>query len=291
MESDIINWEMTRRFEKLINFMRKKKREEAKRNKCTIGCYHYVDKKDFEAHVKEIMKKYKVITMEDYFNGINEKSYIFTFDDGLKDHYNNAFPILKKYGITGYFFIVTCTLDGKMPDVFKQHLIFRDMDKGTNKENQKGEEFRERWNKIVNRISLIVKLIPRPIKNYILNKKFKKICSDEKKICQEFFITQDEILEMKKEGMVFGSHSHTHPFLSRLSNRVQFKEMFLSKRKIESLLNENIKCIVYPFNDYNKKTLKLANSIGYKWGYGKGNLGKEKFNIKRIDIKLGVENV
>jgi peptidoglycan/xylan/chitin deacetylase (PgdA/CDA1 family) len=36
-----------------------------------------------------------------------EKPIILTFDDGYTDAYNNAFPILRKYGFTGTFFIIT----------------------------------------------------------------------------------------------------------------------------------------------------------------------------------------
>jgi peptidoglycan/xylan/chitin deacetylase (PgdA/CDA1 family) len=36
-----------------------------------------------------------------------EKPVIITFDDGYRDAYENAFPILKKYGLIGTFFIIT----------------------------------------------------------------------------------------------------------------------------------------------------------------------------------------
>ena len=32
---------------------------------------------------------------------------ILTFDDGLKEHYTVALPILQKYGVRGYFFVIT----------------------------------------------------------------------------------------------------------------------------------------------------------------------------------------
>jgi len=33
-------------------------------------------------------------------------SYIITFDDGLMDNYTNAYPLLKEFGLKGYFFIL-----------------------------------------------------------------------------------------------------------------------------------------------------------------------------------------
>jgi peptidoglycan/xylan/chitin deacetylase (PgdA/CDA1 family) len=40
---------------------------------------------------------------------------ILTFDDGYADAYTNAFPILKKYGMTATFFVVTEWLDTRQP--------------------------------------------------------------------------------------------------------------------------------------------------------------------------------
>jgi peptidoglycan/xylan/chitin deacetylase (PgdA/CDA1 family) len=40
-----------------------------------------------------------------------EKPIILTFDDGYEDNYTNAYPLLKKYGFVGTFFIVTEPVD------------------------------------------------------------------------------------------------------------------------------------------------------------------------------------
>src|SRR5574344_209643 len=43
-----------------------------------------------------------------------DKPIIITFDDGYKDVYDNAFPILKKYGFKADFFVITDWLDGQI---------------------------------------------------------------------------------------------------------------------------------------------------------------------------------
>ena len=40
-----------------------------------------------------------------------DKPVIITFDDGYQDTYTNAFPLLKKYGYAGTFFLVTYPID------------------------------------------------------------------------------------------------------------------------------------------------------------------------------------
>ncbi len=61
---------------------------------------------------------FKVITLEQLIDYKDEnikppaRGVIITFDDGYQDNYFNAFPILKKYGLKGTFFVVTDYVDG-----------------------------------------------------------------------------------------------------------------------------------------------------------------------------------
>ena len=44
-----------------------------------------------------------------------EKPLLITFDDGYRDNYTNAYPILAKYGYTGVIFVITSFLDRNIP--------------------------------------------------------------------------------------------------------------------------------------------------------------------------------
>ena len=60
---------------------------------------------------------YQPISLRDLFyhltlgDPLPEKPIILTFDDGYEDNYTNAYPLLKKYGFVGTFFIVTEPVD------------------------------------------------------------------------------------------------------------------------------------------------------------------------------------
>lgn len=45
-----------------------------------------------------------------------EKPIVLTFDDSYTDHYTNVFPILKQYGFTGTFFVITEFTDSRNPN-------------------------------------------------------------------------------------------------------------------------------------------------------------------------------
>ncbi len=67
----------------------------------------------FEEQLAALSKAgYRSLTMRqfaDYMNGqpVPDKSVLITFDDGYLNNYTYAYPLLKKYGMTGVIFVVT----------------------------------------------------------------------------------------------------------------------------------------------------------------------------------------
>src|SRR6185312_674219 len=94
------------------------------RNKlATILCLHRVSDeesitfppfkiKDFERLLQYIDKHYQVITIETLSTAkSNKPALILSFDDGFLDFFENALPLLKKYGMPCNLNVVTNCLD------------------------------------------------------------------------------------------------------------------------------------------------------------------------------------
>ena len=70
----------------------------------------------FEAQIKLLRGAgYRPLSLDDVWGGLGGRTppargVVLTFDDGYEDNYTVAFPILKKYGWTGTFFVVTSTI-------------------------------------------------------------------------------------------------------------------------------------------------------------------------------------
>ncbi len=89
--------------------------------------YHKVDTvfhslsvrpEDFEKHMQWLKKHgYNSITPDQLYDfvttgaGLPDNPVLITFDDGYADNYNNAYPIMQKYGFVGTIFVVTSYLD------------------------------------------------------------------------------------------------------------------------------------------------------------------------------------
>lgn len=76
--------------------------------------HYHIYPENFEAQMQYLKdNNYHPITMrqltDSYKNGtgLPEKSVVLTFDDGWKNQYTYAFPILKKFGYPATFFIIT----------------------------------------------------------------------------------------------------------------------------------------------------------------------------------------
>ncbi|MEI8223996.1 MAG: polysaccharide deacetylase family protein [bacterium] len=82
--------------------------------------HYHILPENFRAQMRYLKDNgYAVIPMKIYLDHINKgteipkKSVVLTFDDGWKNQYDYAYPILKEFGYTATFYIITGSTDGK----------------------------------------------------------------------------------------------------------------------------------------------------------------------------------
>ncbi len=75
-------------------------------------------KEKFREQMKFLKENgYTTLTMNELYDflahdkPVPDKSVVITFDDGYRDNYENAFPILKEFGFKATIFIITSTID------------------------------------------------------------------------------------------------------------------------------------------------------------------------------------
>jgi len=76
-----------------------------------LGLGLAVSCENFEKQILALKSKYKIVSMDTFLENIRKKNSEFmiaiTFDDGYKDNFTYAFPILKKHKIPALIYVTT----------------------------------------------------------------------------------------------------------------------------------------------------------------------------------------
>ncbi len=92
-----------------------------------------------------------------------------------------------------------------------------------------------------------------------------------------------------KNGIKIGSHTLTHPFLTKIPFEEAKKEIEYSKKMLEDKLGVEVDTFCYPYGDYNEKIVKLVKDAGYKYAFttkeGKFNGFENPYQINRIFVE------
>lgn len=302
-------------------------------NACKIVMYHYVrpiqksnfpdikglELDGFQRQLNYFSKNFRFATAENLISSIynnleiSEKSVVLTFDDGLKDHYQYSFPILKKMGIQGLFFPPTKILEEEIVlDVHKIHFILA----SSNKLQLVKEifnlidKYKKEWDlkepyeyfkelAIANRFDskeiifikrILQRKLPAKLRKKITGELFEKFVSkDENAFSRNLYLSKDEISEMKENGMYFGSHAFSHEWLTHLESEELEKELELSYNSYLKINpNKDTWIMCYPYGNYNDIIIEKIKEKKFKVGLtteiGDAILNKENaFTLKRFD--------
>lgn len=177
---------------------------------------------------------YTVLNLEDAVTtlqagGNSQKKYVvLTFDDGLRDFYTTAFPMLKQHGFTATMFVPTGLINAGQP------------------------------------------------------------------IKGKAVMTWEEMRELQRQGIQFGSHTVTHPHLHSLPLEEVQSELETSKAHLEEQLGTSIQAFCYPYafpedqRPFTQALKAIMVQAGYQYATGTriGTFkpGDDPYFIKRIPM-------
>jgi len=102
------------------------------------------------------------------------------------------------------------------------------------------------------------------------------------------YLTWDEIIEMQNAGMMFGSHTLSHPDLRNISQANLENEIKQSKLILEQKLGHSVNDFCYPSGKYNDEILMELKADGYQTAVttasGIVNMKDDPFLLKRLRI-------
>ena len=77
-------------------------------------------------------------------------------------------------------------------------------------------------------------------------------------------LTLEQIRELHRHGVHFGSHTLAHPWLTDLTDHDIEREVRDSKRKLEDLLGSEVSCFAYPWGIGDMRVRAAVARAGYK---------------------------
>jgi len=261
-----------------------------------------VSTESFEKQIKYLIKHFNPISIGTYLGfllGRREllpNSVILTVDDGYRDFYGIAFPILRKYEIPAAVFITTDFID---KGIWLWHDLLNFGLKNTPLNNfilngrsfdisgQIGKlQLKLRLDQLCTRLAPIER-------DELINQLLKDlhVTVPERPTPDYAPLKWNQILEMSKCGISFGSHTCTHPILSRLPVQEALYEIRESKRRIEEVTQREILSICYPNGkegDFNEKVKLMVKEAGFRCAmsliYGMNSLDSDPYELRRMAL-------
>ncbi len=199
-------------------------------------------------------------------------SCLITFDDGYLDNYEVAFPILRAVGASASFFLSTAfTGTGKLPwwDQIAYIVKGSRRDRITLQYPAEGS-FDLRPSHRFASIAAILRVFKQPevtdTERFVSELEAACEFSRPSGEAERCFLNWEEAREMQAAGMHFGSHTHTHPILSKLSYAEQMEELTVSRGILEQDLRRPITTLAYPVgqrNSFAESTRQALKQAGY----------------------------
>lgn len=229
---------------------------------------------NFEKQVKFLKKHFTFLYPDEFFKGQPKKglNILITFDDGYKDNYDIAFPILKKYNAKAVFFVVGGILD-------KQDFLLHDKIRYL----VSNGIIDESYNSVPTMLYEGKQNYDKDLVDFIDGE------FNENKPQNRMMMNTNEVTALLHDGFEVGNHTMNHKGLSFLDYEEQFEEVNNCEIFLESKFSKSrLRTIAFPNGLHNEITIKILKEIGILYGFtiipGINSKEINPYTIKRIGV-------
>lgn len=266
---------------------------------------------EFDNQIKELKEIGEFISIDQLVNNIDEilvdtkNHLLITFDDGLKEQFELALPILEKNNIEALFFINSMNyIEEKVSMVHKIHLVRSEINPITILSEIKKVGANERFELTPDELIKAVKhyryddeqsahlkyllnfKLPKKVLEMVINSLFETYFNEEE-VVNSLYMTNNQLNYLAQKQML-GNHTHSHLALGLL-NEVQIEsEIFKTKSFIQSFQKNTNLAISYPYGSeeacqdpVTEIAKKLGHKIGFSMERGTNDKTANKLLLKR----------
>ena len=97
-------------------------------------------------------------------------------------------------------------------------------------------------------------------------------------------LSWEQLRELAEHRIEIGSHSRTHPHLSRLGDHELQRELVDSKTEIEDRIGRECRLLAYPYGETDDRVRAAAQRAGYLAAFGSPGRPGDPFDIPRLGI-------
>ena len=261
----------------------------------------------FDAQVTFLKGHCDVIGLADLKDAVSTgrgRYALITFDDGYRDNYEVAFPILRRHNVPGVFFVATGFID-------RPRLAWWDEIAWMVRTSTRRSIPAGKW--LASDVEMDEPIRERAVRSLL--RKYKVLNGDETDAYLDYvaeatgseryageshrsmWMTWDMLREMKGAGMWVGGHTVNHPVLSRLPAERQRDEVGGCRRRIEQELGGKVSWLSYPvggrtaFNDDTRGALRAEGfevAFSYYGGYGRFDRNWDWYDVPRVGVETDV---
>ena len=221
-----------------------------------------------------------VAAADDGFRGLKGPVALVTFDDGQRDNYEVARPILRELGVPATFFLPTAYLDApRLP--WWDHLAYTLNTTGVTLLRLDRPTPLEIDLRTTSRADAIAQVVKACLDRHVdVNDEAgflahlddrAEVSVDSRGLGRTLFMTWDEARDLAATpGLSVGSHASTHRTLALLSEDEQGAELGGSRRVLERELGRPVDAVAYPYGwagAFDAATTRAARASGYRLGF------------------------
>ncbi len=236
-----------------------------------------------DAELATLQRTHRIIGQADLLaladNGfrISEPTALITFDDGYRDNFTDALPILLARGIPATFFLSTGFFESpRLP--WWDHIAYvirHARVRVLRLDRPEPMEVDLQETSLADAIDRVVWAyfrhldVDEAVFRRVLEERAEVEVNDAS-LGASLFMTWDQARALIASGMSIGSHSQTHRSLGQLTEAEQRVELVSSKQTLESMLGCEILTLAYPYGwpeTYSELTMRLAREAGYRLAF------------------------
>lgn len=233
---------------------------------------------EFERDLDVLLTHYRPISVEDLpIHSQKENRFLLSFDDGLRQFYEIAAPILWRKGVPCICFLNSAFIDNQALFYrFKQSLLIDSQHRISKK-----------------RLPLPEKILQTGYKDQaLLDEWAQEAGIDFEDFLQKErpYMTTEEIRSLAQKGFHFGGHSIDHPLYSEITPEEQIRQTLVSSAQAAKLGGEGTQYFSFPFTDYGVPA-RFFSALQAKVAYTFGTAGLKKDavpnHLQRIPMEQG----